>query len=141
VGVHGAGTLNDMMEDDENINMSITELTIKKRHKPFAQGAMRVAAYARTKNSTNKFVVKSFKKNGKKLAHLAEDMRVQALCKAFALEFSALVGPESSLDFIVTTCLRGKARRSGKEEHLSLEPLIEGTYVSVPRTTLHMRLL
>jgi hypothetical protein len=89
---------------------------------------MRVAAYARTKDSKNKFVVKSFKKHGKKLAHLAEDMRCQALCKAFALEFSALVGEESSLDFIVTTCLRGKGRGRSRNEHLSLEPLIEGSY-------------
>lgn len=126
--MHGASTLNDMMKDDENIKMSITELTITKRSKPFAQGAMRVAAYARTKDSKNKFVVKSFKKHGKKLAHLAEDMRCQALCKAFALEFSALVGEESSLDFIATTCLRGKGRGRSRNEHLSLEPLIEGSY-------------
>ena len=136
VGVHGASTLNDMMEDDENIKMSIAELTINKRSKPFAQGAMRVAAYARTKDSKNKYVVKSFKKQGKKLAHLAEDMRCQALCKAFALEFSALVGEDSSLDFIVTTCLRGKKRVGAQaEEHLSLEPLIEGSYVKYNNNT------
>lgn len=133
--MHGASTLNDMMEDDENIKMSITELTINKRSKPFAQGAMRVAAYARTKDSRNRFVVKSFKKNGKKLAHLAEDMRCQALCKAFALEFSALVDEKSSLDFIVTTCLRGKGRGRAREEHLSLEPLIEGTYIKFMNNT------
>ena len=135
VGVHGASTLNDMMEDDENIKMSITELTVNKRSKPFAQGAMRVAAYARTKDSKNRFVVKSFKKQGKKLAHLAEDMRCQALCKAFALEFSALVGEESSLDFIVTTCLRSKGRGAARDEHLSLEPLIEGTYIKYTNNT------
>jgi len=124
-----------MMEDDENIKMSITELTVHKRSTPFAQGAMRVAAYARTKNSTNRFVVKSFKKHGKKLAHLAEDMRCQALCKAFALEFSALVGEESSLDFITTTCLRAQRRGGARDEHLSLEPLISGSYVKYSNNT------
>jgi hypothetical protein len=77
--VHGASTLDDMMAHDDNIKMSTTELTIHKRSWPFAQGAMRVASYARTAASTNRFVVKSFKLGGKRLAHLAEDMRCQAL--------------------------------------------------------------
>jgi hypothetical protein len=135
VGVHGASTLNDMMTHDDNIKMSITELVIKKRTKPFAQGAMRVAAYARTIASTNRFVVKAFKKDGKRLAHLAEDMRCQALCKAFALEFNAILGGTQSLDFIVTTCLRSKRRGGSNEEHLSLEPFIEGTYVKYNNNT------
>ncbi|KIW03287.1 uncharacterized protein PV09_05500 [Verruconis gallopava] len=135
VGVHGASTLNDMMEDDENIKMSITELTINKRSKPFAHGAMRVATYARTQSSTNRFVVKSFKKRGKKLAHLVEDMRCQALCKAFALEFNALLGEESSLDFIATTCLRSKRRTASRKDHLSLEPFMEGKYVKYNNNT------
>jgi hypothetical protein len=75
VAVHGASTLNDMMAYDDNIMMGITELTIHKRSRPFAQGAMRVASYARTAASTNRFVVKSFKRGGKRLAYLAEDMR------------------------------------------------------------------
>jgi hypothetical protein len=129
VVVHGASTLNDMMAHDDNIMMSITELIINKRSRPFAQGAMRVASYARTAASTNRFVVKSFKAGGKRLAHLAEDMRCQALCKAFALEFKALSGEERSIDFIVTTCLKGKSGKTSGDECMSLEPFIEGTYV------------
>jgi hypothetical protein len=126
---HGSNTLNDMMANDNNITMSITELTIRKRSRPFAQGALRVAFYARTAASANRFVVKSFKKGGKRLAHLAEDMRCQALCKAFALDFNALLGEEDSIDFIVTTCLKGKSGMASGDECLSLEPFIEGTYV------------
>ncbi|KAJ7486421.1 hypothetical protein B0H11DRAFT_1805854, partial [Mycena galericulata] len=130
VVVHGPSTLNDMMAHDDNIKMSITELTIHKRSRPFAQGTLRVASYARTAASTNLFVVKSSKLAGKKLAHLAEDMRSQALCKAFALEFNALSGEAHSIDFIVTTCLKGKAGTiSGADECMSLEPFIDGTYV------------
>jgi Mg-chelatase subunit ChlD len=129
VVVHDASTLDDMMAHDDNIMMSITELTIHKRKLPFAQGALRVATYARTGASTNRFVVKSFKRGGKKLAHLAEDMRCQALCKAFALDYNALLGEQHSLDFIVTTCLKGKSVDGGRDECMSLEPFIEGTYV------------
>jgi hypothetical protein len=129
VVVHGASTLNEMMDHDDNIMMSITELTIHKRSRPFAQGAMRVASYARTNASTNRFVVKSFKRGGKRLAHLAEDMRCQALCKAFTLEFNALAGETSSIDFIVTTCLKGRSSKATDDEFLSLEPFIEGNYV------------
>lgn len=129
VVVHQSSTLDDMMEHDDNIKMSTTELTIHKRSKPFAQGAMRVAAYAKTTASTNRFVVKSFKKGGRQLAHLAEDMRCQALCKAFALEFNAFAEEKHAIDFIVTTCLKGKSRKGAREEVMSLEPFIEGTYV------------
>lgn len=127
VAVHGAHTLDNMMADDDNITMSTTQLTIHKRSMPFAQGAMRVASYARTAASTSRFVVKSFKKGGKRLAHLAEDMRCQAMCKAFALEFNALSREE--IDFIVTTCLKGKPGMVSGNECMSLEPFIEGDYV------------
>ncbi|WAO84773.1 Hypothetical protein NCS54_00199700 [Fusarium falciforme] len=126
--VHGADTLNAMMAHDDNIRLSIMELTINKRSRPFSQGALRLTAYARTAASTNRYVVKSFKRDGKRLAHLAEDMRCQALCKAFALEFNALVGDKHAIDFIVTTCLRGKTTTSGTD-CMSLEPYIEGEYV------------
>ncbi|KAF7548547.1 hypothetical protein G7Z17_g6985 [Cylindrodendrum hubeiense] len=126
--VHGANTLNDMMADDKNIKLSITDLTIHKRSKPFAQGEIRLASYARVAVSTNRFVAKSFKKDGKGLAHLAEDMRCQTLCKAFALEFNALVSSKHSIDFIVTTCLKGMSGTSAVE-HMSLEPYIHGTYI------------
>lgn len=132
VAMHGGSTLDDMMADDDNITMSVTELTIHKRSRPFAQGAFRVAAYAQTACSTDRFVVKSFKRDGKRLAHLAEDMRIQALCKAFALEFNALVEERHSLDFIVTTCLQVKDGQRGtttEDECMSLEPFIEGAYM------------
>ncbi|KAF1999556.1 hypothetical protein P154DRAFT_546133 [Amniculicola lignicola CBS 123094] len=127
--VHGTGTLDDMMAHDDAIMMSVTQLSIRKRSKPFAQGAMRVASYALTSLSTTPYVVKSYKKDRKKLAHLAEDMRIQALCKAFALEFNALVGEESSLDFIATTCLKVKTGPASKDAVMSLEPFIGTSYV------------
>lgn len=128
VVMHGARTLSDMMLHDDHIELSTMELGVRRRSKPFSQGALRVAAYARTTASTNHFVVKSFKKDGRHLAHLAEDMRCQALCKAFALEFNNLVGPEHSIDFIITTCLRGQSD-NGTLQYMSLEPYIKGDYV------------
>ena len=130
---HGAVTLGDMMAADDNIKLSFVNFTTRKRSRPFAQGALRLATYARTAVSTNRFVTKSFKRNGKTLTHLAEDMRIQALCKAFALEVNALVGPEYSIDFIVTTCLQGTSASttsSGGGEFISLEPYIGGAHVS-----------
>jgi hypothetical protein len=129
VVVHSASTLNDMMQHDDNIMMGIMQLTIHKRSHPFAQGALRVASYARTAASTNHFVVKSFKRNGKRLTHLAEDMRCQALCKAFALDFNSILGETDLIDFIVTTCLKSKSDVASGYECISLEPFIEGTYV------------
>jgi hypothetical protein len=129
VVMHGASTLNNLMAHDDNNKISTTELTIHKRSRPFAQGAMRVAAYARTAASTNRLVVKSFKRGGKRLAHLAEDMRCQALCKAFALEFNALSGEEHSIDFIMVTCLKPKSGTASGNECMTLEPFIDGTYV------------
>lgn len=120
----GANTLNDMMRNNDNIKITVTELTIYKRSQPFAEGAMRLAFYARTAASINRFVVKKYKQDGKWIAHMFEDMRCQALCKAFALEFNALLGSRYPIDFIVTTCLRGKAG-----ECLSLEPFLQGKYV------------
>src|SRR5262249_19002487 len=107
VMVHGANTLNNMMAHDDNITLSVLELTIDKRKQPFAQGAMRVAYYARTAASTNRYVVKSLKRGGSRLADLVTDMRCQALCKAFALEFNALLEDKYSIDFIVTACFKG----------------------------------
>ncbi|KAF3916682.1 hypothetical protein ABW20_dc0105559 [Dactylellina cionopaga] len=128
--VHGPTTLDSMMANDENIKMSVTEFTIYKRSRPFAQGAARLAFYARTMSSEDRFVVKAFKKGGKGLPHLAEDMRGQALCKAFALEFNAFSGAASyPIDFIVTTCLKGKQGVASEEECLSLEPFIQGEYI------------
>ncbi|KAF4987741.1 hypothetical protein FGRMN_10165 [Fusarium graminum] len=126
--IHRSGTLNDMMSHDDNIKLNVMELSVHKRRLPFAQGALRLAYCAKTSHSTNPYVVKTFKRGGKRLAHLAEDMRCQALCKAFALEFNALTGDKHAIDFIVTTCLKGKNGDSGTD-YISLEPFIEGDYV------------
>ena len=128
VSAHEANTLDDMMAHDDNIRMNVVELTVHKRSRPFAHGALRIASYARTAASTDRFVVKSFRQEGKPFTSLAEDMRCQALCKAFALEFNALVGEQHSLDFIVTTCLKGQSKGVPHGECMSLEPMIEGAY-------------
>ncbi|CAK7226544.1 hypothetical protein SBRCBS47491_006267 [Sporothrix bragantina] len=138
----GQSILDRMMLSDDNIRISTNDLIIHRRTKPFAQGALRLASYARTQESTNPLVVKTFKADGKRLADLTEDMRMQALCKAFALEFNSLVANEEhSLDFIVVTCLQPIAAEAGsgsggdggdedKTECMSLEPmLLNGRYV------------
>jgi hypothetical protein len=127
--LQSANSLNEMMNADENIKLSVAQLTIHARSKPFAEGSVRVASYARTAASTGKFVVKSFKDDSKMLAHLAEDMRIQALCKAFALEFNGLLKIEPPIDFIATTCLQTKAKVGSEGGCLSLEPFIDGEYV------------
>ena len=38
-------------------------------------------------------------------------------------------GEKHSIDFIVTTCLKGKSGMASGDECMSLEPFIEGTYV------------
>ncbi|KAM7186268.1 hypothetical protein V8F20_011473 [Naviculisporaceae sp. PSN 640] len=123
---HRISMLEAMMASDEKIKLTTTDLTVHKRSKPFDQGAMRLAFYARSAQSRNRLVVKSYKKEGKTFAHLIEDMRCQALCKAFALEFNALVDEKHSLDFIVVTCLRTKDHEG---KIMSLEPFLEGRYV------------
>ncbi|KAM5350272.1 hypothetical protein ACJ41O_006777 [Fusarium nematophilum] len=130
VVAHSSSMLDQMMDHDDNIHISTTDLTVHKRSRPFAQGAMRVASYARSDASSNRLVVKSYRRKGKTLAHLIDDMRCQALCKAFALEFNVMLPIEYSLDFTVVTCLQpksGTGKTSG--DCLSLEPLIEGEYV------------
>ncbi|KAI1135613.1 hypothetical protein F5Y05DRAFT_393956 [Hypoxylon sp. FL0543] len=126
--MHGATTLDDMMAQD-NIRPSFIQLDINVRSKPFSQGAMRTASYARTSASTDRFVVKSFKKMGKGFAELAEDMQCQAMCKAFALEFNALLDPKYSLDFVITAALTSKSSADIKDACISLEPYIDGTYI------------
>jgi Mg-chelatase subunit ChlD len=126
LALHGPDTLNSMMDSDENIKLGIAELTLHARAQPFAQGASRLAAFARPDATTSKFVLKSFinPKDGS-LASSIEDMRMQALCKAFALEFNGLVKPVQPLDFITTLSLQDKHG----DGNLSLEPFIEGSYV------------
>jgi hypothetical protein len=129
VVMHGASTLNDLMAHDENNKISTTELTIYKRSRPFAEGGVRVAAYAYTAASTNRLVVKSFKRGGKQLTHLIEDMRCQALCKAFALEFNTSLEEKYSIDFTMVTCLKTRSGTASSGECMTLEPFIDGTYV------------
>ncbi|KAK6540225.1 hypothetical protein TWF694_009041 [Orbilia ellipsospora] len=128
VTVHGAHTLDNMMADDDYITMSVLDLTVHKRRQPFAQGGLRLASYARTAASTNRYVVKSSRRDRSQLAELVEGMRCQALCKLFALEFNALLGNENLIDFIVTACFKGISEDSG-DTCISLEPFIEGEYV------------
>lgn len=137
VMVHNANTLNEMMAHDDNIKINMSECTIYKRLRPFAKGSLRAAYFARTAASDNRFVVKSFMRGGRRLVHLVEDMRCQALCKAFALEFNAMLVYGNStekqfLDFIVTACWRGKlgmAMTVSSDQLLSLEPYLEGDYI------------
>jgi hypothetical protein len=125
--IYGTGTLDEKMASDDNIILSVSELTVVKRSIPFAQGALRIACYARTAASDQRYVVKSFKRRGQKLPHLVEDMRSQVLCKAFALEFNTLTDEEKPIDFIATSCFKGKS--DAADDCLSLEPYIRGTYV------------
>ncbi|KAH8659846.1 hypothetical protein BX600DRAFT_383216 [Xylariales sp. PMI_506] len=130
VVTHSAATLDSMMAADENIQLSNINLTIHARSRPFAKGAVRMASYARSAASTSLFVVKSFQKGGRGLPHLVEDMRCQALCKAFAVEFNGLVGPQHAIDFIATMCLETQAPGSrGSSGRMSLEPFLSGQYV------------
>ncbi|KAL2071661.1 hypothetical protein VTL71DRAFT_12896 [Oculimacula yallundae] len=134
-----ANSLNEMMHSDENIKLSVTQLTIHARSKPFAAGSVRLASYARTAASTSKFVVKSFKDGSKMLAHIAEDMRVQALCKSFALEFNGLLKIEPPIDFVMTTCLQSKASAGEEPDCLSLEPYLEGDYIKYNGNNMFVR--
>ncbi|KLP07767.1 Uncharacterized protein Y057_10909 [Fusarium fujikuroi] len=128
LSVHGADTLDAMLDNDENIKLGLVKLDINARSKPFAEGSLRVAAYARPAATTSKFVLKSFKHTEHRLANLIEDMRMQALCKAFALEFNGLIKSSQPIDFITTLCLQDMSRGSKSDDNLSLEPFIEGEY-------------
>ncbi|KAE8449592.1 hypothetical protein EG329_007922 [Mollisiaceae sp. DMI_Dod_QoI] len=127
--VQSATSLNEMMATDDNIKLSVAQLTIHARSKPFGKGAVRVASYARTAASTSNFVVKSSIDDSMTIAHLAEDMRIQALCKAFALEFNGLLKIEPPIDFVVTTCLQKEERVGSEGGCISLEPFISGEYI------------
>lgn len=126
---HGASTLNDMLALDENIKLDTVQLKIRKRSRPFAQGSVRNAYYAHTDASTNRFVVKSGIHTTMELQDTIEDMRIQALCKAFALEFNSLLKTSDPVDFIVTTGLTIKYGTCSMDGSISLEPFIDGTYV------------
>lgn len=137
--LQSANSLNDMMSADDKIKLSFAQLTIHARSKPFAEGSVRLASYARTAASTGKFVVKSFKDDGKMLPYLAEDMRIQALCKAFALEFNGLLKIKPPIDFIATTCLQSRANVGSEGGCLSLEPYIDGEYTKYNNNQMYVK--
>ena len=132
--VHDSETLTRMMAADENIKLDVVELTLQARAKPFAHGGVRKAFYARTEASESRFVLKSFIKGANDdRAKVVEDMRIQTLCKAFALEFNSLLEIVPPLDFIATSCLQ---RRSQTVlESMSLEQFVEGKYVKYNSNT------
>ncbi|KAJ3571557.1 hypothetical protein NPX13_g5333 [Xylaria arbuscula] len=123
---HTTDTLGNMMMQDGNIQLGFIQLEIQARSKPFGQGAMRTASYARTAASNDHFVIKHFKTGDKGLASMTEEMKGQALCKSFALEFNSLVDPKYSLDFVVTAALQPLL---GSGASISIEPFIDGAYV------------
>jgi Alpha-kinase family/Protein kinase domain len=136
--VHGADTLNNMMEHDDYISLNVLKLTIHKRQFPFAQGALRVAHYTRTAASTNHYIVKSFERAGWQPSdgELATDMRCQALCKAFALEFNALVRDKHSIDFVMMVYLKGKEGTTSSDSMcISLESFLPGKIVKYNNNT------
>jgi len=144
---HGPNTLDDMMESDDNIPLSVVELTVHRRSRPFDEGGVRWASYARTTASaTDNFVAKVLKDPTKGMPHLTEAVRCQALCKAFAVEFGELTGWRHPFEFTATACLEQRdaaAATDGTEDHddgayrlgLSLEPYLEGAYVSYTDNT------
>ena len=91
--------------------------------------------------SDSPFVVKTFLKahvNPRPL--MIEDMKIQTLCKAFALEFNGLLAIEPHLDFIVTSCLQ-RTPKAGSDQYgpcVSLEPYIPGTYVKYNNNTTYV---
>ncbi|KAH7329507.1 hypothetical protein B0I35DRAFT_474104 [Stachybotrys elegans] len=127
VVIQCASTLNSMIESDDNIKLSVAHLTIRTRSRPFANGAMRTATYARPMHTTSPFVIKKFFNHDALFPAMIEDMRIQALCKAFALEFNSLV-PGVPVDFVVTMSLHRKTDKS-RGEPISIEPFISGDYV------------
>ncbi|KAI1746212.1 hypothetical protein F4680DRAFT_13405 [Xylaria scruposa] len=139
VVVYSESTLADMMASNDSIKLSFAQLTVHARSTPFSKGAQRVASYARIAASSSQFVVKSFISGGRGLEHLIEEMQIQALCKAFALEFNGLVTPEQSLDFVVTACLQSKADAvPGGGSCWSLEPFLVGEYIKYNNNGLYV---
>ncbi|EGO60322.1 hypothetical protein NEUTE1DRAFT_34830 [Neurospora tetrasperma FGSC 2508] len=136
----GTSMLDRMMESDTNMTVSVFGLNLRKRRTPFAKGALRLASFACTEYSRSRYVVKEFKTDGdneddgshnRSLAHLVEDMRSQALCKAFAVEFNSLLAdcPEHNIDFVVTSCFKCNDRRGSKGKCMSIEPFLAGKFV------------
>ncbi|CAK1364421.1 unnamed protein product [Cercospora beticola] len=137
-GVHEPSTLNEMMQSDTNIPVSTAEFVVRARSKPFAHGAMRAASYARTAASHSPFVLKTYLKPGNWRPQMVEDMKIQTLAKAFALEFNGLLNIDPPLDFVVTSCLQSKAIDTSRKpgSSISSEPYITGTYVKYNNNTM-----
>ncbi|CAD0097834.1 unnamed protein product [Aureobasidium mustum] len=130
--IHDSKTLSCMMAADENIKLDVVDLTVQARSKPFAQGSVRNAFYARTATSHSRFVLKSFiRGTNDNRPKVIEDMRIQAMCKAFALEFNGLLDIEPPLDFIVTSCLQTRSKTSPgpKGGCMSLERFVGSEYI------------
>lgn len=133
-----AYVLDSMMDSDTFCTISVLELNLRVRKTPFAKGALRLASFARTEASTSRYVVKTFKHKGQHsschrgLARLGQDMRSQALCKAFALEFNLLLGesPEYAIDFLVSAFFSKKGSGGGGDtECMSIEPFLDGKFI------------
>lgn len=130
--MHDVGSVLDkMIANDSNIKITATDLTIHRRSNSFAQGTRRAAAYARTDAPTNKLVIKSPKAkcSSKTLAQFTEDMRCQALYKAFALELNALSEGHHSLDFLTMACLVRHSTSDKGNYIMAMEPSFPGTYI------------
>jgi len=98
--------------------------------KPFAEGSMRYAMYAKTASSSLRLVAKKFKSTSLGIEYLEDDMRAQSLCKAFALEFSNLPVPYN-FDFLCTVLLMSRdmvkpesTASTHKTAFFSLEPYL-----------------
>ncbi|CAI6339187.1 unnamed protein product [Periconia digitata] len=142
VVVYSNSTLMDMMHSYEHIKLSFIQHTVRSRSTPFAKGASRLAHHAQVEASGGRFVVKSFAAGGhdKCREHQIEEMRAQALCKAFALEFNGLVRQDQWIDFIVTACLQPTAdAAAGREDGcLSLERRLEGQFAKYNNNTTYV---
>lgn len=142
--VYGPSTLNDMMADDNNITIDKVKLVVNKEKKPFEQGSQHMAFKAETMWSNTRYVVKTAKRNGKTIPYFVENMRIQALCKAFALEFNSILGPDHhTLDYVVTACLKGRSFHMSNdpiefESCLSLERLLPGSYIKYNNNKNHV---
>ncbi|KAK1752775.1 hypothetical protein QBC47DRAFT_389247 [Echria macrotheca] len=140
--VSSDASLDDMISSDKGMPLAVTDLTLHTHSQPFAQGSQRIASYARTDSSTTPMVVKSLKRPAcgernlrRRMADFADEVRGQALCKAFALEFNRLVeAPEFAIDFVASVCVADSvvsSKRAGRELGAPrlLEPFLSGEFV------------
>ncbi|KAK4183532.1 hypothetical protein QBC35DRAFT_518169 [Podospora australis] len=94
------GDMGELEPKIQSLKIQTTDLTIVSRSRPFANGAIRTAFYARTKGTMNRLVVKSLMRTSRSTHELAGDMRIQAIAKMFAQDFNAhVMAPQHSLDF------------------------------------------